>query len=63
MYSFIKYQTELKIYFNYICNFKKTFYKDSKFIKKYLRLVVNIKKKYDILNSDFHNFDEIYFII
>ena len=63
IYRFVKYYTRLKIYFNYIYNFQRILYKDSKLIEIWFFLISNIQTKYNILDYNFYNFDETNFII
>ena len=42
IYRFIEQHKKLKMYFNYIYDFQKAFYKDFKFFEKWFRLIANM---------------------
>ncbi|EDN94839.1 hypothetical protein SS1G_10714 [Sclerotinia sclerotiorum 1980 UF-70] len=62
-YNLIKLEEEVLIQYIIDIDKRGALCKDPKFIEEWFGLVSNIQAKYDIVDSDFYNFDEIGFII
>jgi hypothetical protein len=55
--------TRIKDMFNRVYDFQKALYEDLELISAWFRLIDNIRTKYNIIDSDFYNFDKTGFII
>ncbi|APA10425.1 hypothetical protein SS1G_07084 [Sclerotinia sclerotiorum 1980 UF-70] len=62
-HRFVKRYPELKTRFNRVYDFQRALCEDPKLIEEWFRLVLNMRAKYGIVDSDFYNFDETGFMM
>jgi hypothetical protein len=63
VYRFVKRQLDLKTRFNHVYDFQRALCEDPNILGAWFQLVQNIRAKYGVADSNFHNFDETRFII